>query len=107
MGALRDPEGTGGTYSLGMLSTAEDDKLASFHAGAFVNVGLTGPSTSPAAAAIRRATPDARLADSPGGTFAFNQSVLDTQTMTGEVAPDQWTFHWRYRTSCRLPPPAD
>jgi hypothetical protein len=34
------------------------------------------------------------LLDSPQGAFDFGQTVLDTATITGEAAPDQWTFHW-------------
>jgi hypothetical protein len=34
------------------------------------------------------------LLDSPGGVFAFNQTVLDSDTITGTAAPDQWTFDW-------------
>jgi Thrombospondin type 3 repeat len=102
-GLYADPEGNGGTYSLGMLSTAEDDKLAlTFDAQgrAFVNVGLDlssidvngcGGPFGVAAPAMRIS-----LLDSPGGTFAFNQTVLDTGTITGEAAPDQWTFHWHF-----------
>jgi hypothetical protein len=100
-GLYSDPEGKGGAYSLGMLSTAEDDKLAlTFDAQgrAFVNVGIDLSSVDVAgcggpfgvAAPVMRIS----LLDSPGGTFAFNQTVLDTKTITGEAAPDQWTFHW-------------
>jgi hypothetical protein len=98
-----DPEGNGGTYALGMLSTAEDDKLAlTFDAQgrAFVNVGLDLSSidVSGCGGFFGVATPVMRvsLLDSPGGTFSFGQSVLATETMTGEAAPDQWTFHWRF-----------
>src|SRR6185369_12965780 len=28
--------------------------------------------------------------------FDFSQTELDTATITGEAAPDQWTFHWKY-----------
>jgi len=100
-GLYSDPEGKGGAYSLGMLSTAQDDKLAlTFDAQgrAFVNVGIDLSSIDVAgcggpfgvAAPVMRIS----LLDSPGGTFAFNQTVLDTKTITGEAAPDQWTFHW-------------
>jgi hypothetical protein len=100
-GLYSDPEGKGGAYSLGMLSTAQDDKLAlTFDAQgrAFVNVGIDLSSVDVAgcggpfgvAAPVMRIS----LLDSPGGTFAFNQTVLDTKTITGEAAPDQWTFHW-------------
>ena len=100
-GLYSDPEGKGGAYSLGMLSTAEDDKLAlTFDAQgrAFVNVGIDLSSVDVAgcggpfgvAAPVMRIS----LLDSPGGTFAFNQTVLDTKTITGEAAPDPWTFHW-------------
>jgi hypothetical protein len=39
------------------------------------------------------------LLDSPDGAFAFDQPVLDSETITGEAAPDQWTFHWVFRTA--------
>jgi hypothetical protein len=86
-----------------MLSSAQDDKLAlTFDAQgrAFVNVGLDLSSIDVAgcggpfgvAAPVMRIS----LLDSPGGNFDFGQTVLDTKTITGEAAPDQWTFHWRY-----------
>jgi hypothetical protein len=98
-----DPEGKGGAYSLGMLSTGQDDKLAlTFDAQgrAFVNVGLDLSSidVNGCGGPFGVAAPVMRISllDSPGGTFAFDQTVLDTKTITGEAAPDQWTFHWRY-----------
>jgi hypothetical protein len=101
-GLYSDPEGNGGTYSLGMLSTAEDDKLAlTFDAQGrtFVNVGLDLSSidVNGCGGPFGVAAPVMRISllDSPGGTFAFNQTVLDTETITGEAAPDQWTFHWK------------
>jgi hypothetical protein len=34
------------------------------------------------------------LLDSPGGVFSFADPVLDSGTITGEMAADQWTFNW-------------
>src|SRR5262245_61625630 len=102
-GLYSDPEGKGGTYSLGMLSTTQDDKLAlTFDAQgrAFVNVGLDLSSidVNGCGGPFGVAAPvmQISLLDSPGGTFGFGQTVLDTKTLTGDAAPDQWTFHWAY-----------
>ena len=102
-GLYSDPEGNGGAYSLGMLATYQDDKLAlTFDAQgrAFVNVGLDLSSidVNGCGGPFGVAVPvmQVSLLDSPGGVFDFGQPVLDTDTLTGEAAPDQWTFHWRY-----------
>jgi hypothetical protein len=34
------------------------------------------------------------LLNSPGGAFSFAQSVLSSGEVTGEAAPDAFTFHW-------------
>ena len=36
------------------------------------------------------------LLDSPGGSFDFGQTVLDTAELTGVAAPNPWTFVWSY-----------
>jgi hypothetical protein len=99
-----DPEGKGGAYSIGMLSTAQDDKLAlTFDAEgrAFVNVGLdlSAIDVQGCGGPFGVAVPVLRISllDSPGGVFDFNQTVLDTKTLANDVAtPEQWTFHWKY-----------
>jgi hypothetical protein len=98
-----DPEGTGGAYSIGMLSTFQDDKLAlSFdrQGRAFINVGLDLSSidVNGCGGPFGVAAPVMRISllDSPGGSFDFGQTVLATATITGEAAPNQWTFHWHY-----------
>jgi hypothetical protein len=100
-GVYADPEGNGGTYSLGMLSVAEDDKLAlTFDSQGrdFVNVGLDLSSidVNGCGGPFGVAAPvmAISLLDSPGGLFNFGQSVLDSGTITGAAAPDAWTFHW-------------
>ena len=102
-GLYSNPEGIGGVYSLGMLSTAEDDKLAltfDRQGRRFINVGLDLSSIdiSGCGGPFGVAAPVMRvsLLDSPGGTFDFGQPVLSTATIDGEAAPDQWTFHWRF-----------
>jgi hypothetical protein len=86
-----------------MLSTAEDDKLAltfNRQGRSFVNVGLDLSSidVSGCGGPFGVAMPVMRvsLLDSPGGVFAFDQIVLDTDTITGVSAPDQWTFEWTF-----------
>lgn len=98
-----DPEGRGGAYSLGMLSTAQDDKLAltfDSQGRSFINVGLDLSSidVNGCGGPFGVDVPVMRISllDSPGGVFAFDQTVLDTKTITGEAAADQWTFHWLY-----------
>lgn len=98
-----DPEGNGGAISIGMLSTFQGDQLAvtfDRQGRPFVNVGLDLSSIDVAgcggpfgvAAPVMRVS----LLDSPGGVFNFGQTVLDTDTITGAAAPDQWTFDWTY-----------
>lgn len=101
-----DPSGTGGAYALGMLASAQDDKLSlSFNVGAlsFVNVqvdissiDLVGPfapfnGTDPAPAP----TFDLTLYDSPGGTFDFNApgTALDSASIMG-TSSSLFVFDW-------------
>lgn len=101
--AYSDPEAKGGNYAIGMLSTAQDDRLSLTFDGQglpFVNVGLDissidvygcGGPFGVAAPSYR-----IRLLDSPGGVFNWGNTVLDEEVITGEAAPDQWTFHWTH-----------
>jgi hypothetical protein len=96
-----DPQGNGGAYSLGMLSAFQDDKLAlTFDSQGrnFVNVGLDLSSidVNGCGGPFGVAVPvmQISLLDSPGGVFAFGQTVLDTGMITGTAAPDAWTFDW-------------
>jgi hypothetical protein len=100
-----NPQAIGGNYSIGMLSTGQDDRLGlTFDRDGhrFLNVAMNISSIDISgcggpfgvAAPILKLT----LLDSPGGVFDFGQPVLDTATITGEAAPDQWTFHWVFRT---------
>ena len=98
-----DPSGTGGAYSIGMLSTAEDDKLAltfDRQGRTFINVGLDLSSIDVMGCGgpFGVAVPILRISllDSPGGTFDFGQPVLDTADFTGDAAPNAWTFLWKY-----------
>lgn len=101
IGLYSDPEGKGGSIALGMLSSAQNDLLAlTFNREGleFLNVGLDLSSidVSGCGGPFGVAAPvmQVSLLDSPGGVFAFGQTVLDTATITGEAAPDRWTFHW-------------
>jgi hypothetical protein len=96
-----DPQGNGGAFSLGMLSAFQDDKLAlTFDSLGrnFVNVGLDLSSIDVSACGgpfgVAVPVMQISLLDSPGGVFAFGQTVLDTGMVTGTAAPDQWTFDW-------------
>jgi hypothetical protein len=98
-----DPSGKGGNYSLGMLSTAQDDKLAltfDRQGRTFINVGLDLSSIDVMGCGgpFGVAVPIMRISllDSPGGTFDFGQTVLDTADFTGDAAPNPWTFLWKY-----------
>ena len=67
---------------------------------AFLNVGfdLSSIDVSGCGGPFGVAAPvmQVSLLDSPGGAFDFGQTVLDTATIPGEAAPDQWTFHWTF-----------
>lgn len=100
-GLYADPQGNGGAHSLGMLATTQNDKLGlafDSQGRAFVNVGLDLSSidVSGCGGPFGVAAPmmQISLLDSPGGVFAFDQTVLDSDTITGTTAPDQWTFDW-------------
>jgi hypothetical protein len=100
-GLYTNPSGQGGAYALGMLSTSQDDKLAlTFDAQGrtFVNVGLDLSSIDVQGCGgpfgVDVPIMQVSLLDSPGGSFDFNQTVLDSDTITGVAAPDQWTFEW-------------
>jgi hypothetical protein len=108
-----DPSGIGGNYAIGMLSAAENDKLAlTFDAQGrnFINVimhisamdvnGCGGPfnGTGPFASPIFRVS----LIDTPGGTFQFevNTTVLDEVDVEGVAGEAPYTFNW---TQARIP----
>jgi len=99
-----DPEGIAGDVALGMLSSAQNDLLAlTFDRQGFryLNVGfhLSSIDVSGCGGPFGVAVPvmAVSLLDSPGGTFNFSQTALDTGLATGEAAPDQWTFHWTFQ----------
>jgi len=101
-----NPQGIGGDYSLGMLSTAQNDLLGltfdrSGHEFLNVAMNISSIDVSGCGGPFGVAAPilTISLLDSPGGAFDFGQTVLDTDTITGEAAPDQWTFHWVFRTA--------
>jgi len=96
-----DPEGKGGNYAIGMLSSLQNDRLALTFDGQglpFVNVGLDISSIDVwgcgGPVGVRAPSYNIRLLDSPGGVFNWSDTVLDEVTIIGETAPDQWTFHW-------------
>jgi hypothetical protein len=100
-GLYADPEGIGGAHSLGMLSTAQDDKLAltfDRQGRNFINIGLDLSSIDVQGCGgpfgVDVPVMQISLLDSPGGVFDFAQSVLDSDSITGEAAPDAWTFDW-------------
>jgi hypothetical protein len=102
-GLYSNPEGKGGAYALGMLSSAEDDQLAltfDREGRTFVNVGFdfSAIDVNGCGGPFGVATPVMRvsLVDSPGGVFAFGQTVLDSVDVTGVAPPGQYTFDWTF-----------
>lgn len=100
-----NPQDIGDGFSIGMLSTAQDDLLAlTFDRQGlpFLNVGMHISSIDIAGCGgpfgVAAPVMKVSLLDSPGGTFDFGQTVLDEDTIEGEAAPDQWTFHWVFDT---------
>ena len=98
-----DPEAKGGNYAIGMLSALQNDRLSLTFDGQglpFINVGLDISSIDVylCGGPFGVAAPSYRISllDSPGGVFNWSNTVLDEIEITGEVAPDQWTFHWTH-----------
>jgi hypothetical protein len=97
----KNPEGIGGSYAIGMLSTGQDDLLAlTFDREGFrflnVRFDLSPIDVSGCGGPFGVAVPvmQVSLLDSAGGVFNFGQTVLDSVAVTGEAAADQWTFNW-------------
>jgi hypothetical protein len=98
-----DPEGKGGNYSIGMLTSAQDDKLAlhfSKQGHSLINVGfdLSSLDVSGCGGPFGVAVPKMKVSvlNTPSGPFSFNAPVLSTQTLTGVAAPNQWTMKWTF-----------
>ena len=108
-----DPSGTGGAYTLGMLSAVQNDLLSlTFNVGSlsFVNVMMDfagmGPVACPSCGGpfgFAGQTPifDLRLYDTPSGTFnlASPGTQLSAAAMTGNVIASTTTLGWDNRTS--------
>ena len=103
-----DPSGTGGAYSLGMLSSVQNDLLSlTFDVGTlgFVNITMgfagIGPVACPSCGgpfAFAGQTPifDLTLYDSPLGTFSLGSpgTALSTAAMTGAAIASTTTLGW-------------
>jgi len=100
-----DPSGIAGSYTLGMLSSVENDRLGlSFDIGAFqflnfrvdissIDLSTFGGPFVPAAGAA----PTFRfsLYDNPSGLPGLGAGApLDFADVTGTVAPNKWTYDW-------------
>jgi len=97
-----DPEMKAGKYTLGMLSSVQDDMLSlTFDAKKlpFLNVGMDLSSIEvpgcggPFGVAIPRMK--LSLLDSPEGMFDWSQKVLSETTVEGVMAPNGFTFAWK------------
>ncbi len=99
-----DPGGPGGNYSIGMLTSVENDLLAytfDVQNKDFLNVSfdlsaidLIGCASFGVAVPIMRL----RLYDSPGGAFNINApgTLLDQEDLTGIApGPTNYTFNWK------------
>ncbi len=107
-----DPSGTGGAYTLGMLSAAQNDLLSlTFNVGSlsFVNVMMDFAGMGPVACPLcggpfgfagQRPIFDLRLYDTPVGTFNLGSpgTQLSTAAMTGNVIASTTTLGWDNRT---------
>jgi hypothetical protein len=100
-----DPSGIGGRYSLGMLSTFQNDLLSlsfNMQGQTFLNFRLTismidldrfsGPFNGAAAVPVFAV----RLYDNPAGTTGLqgNGTVLASTTITGVASPSRSLFNW-------------
>ncbi|HMV65674.1 MAG TPA: thrombospondin type 3 repeat-containing protein [Myxococcota bacterium] len=101
-----NPQGYGGRYAIGMLSSAQDDRLAltfDYRALPYINVGLrlSAIDVSGCGGPFGVGTPRMHiiLHDTPSGTFAWGDPVLDEGFIDGAPSPDQWTFNWVYGTT--------
>jgi hypothetical protein len=105
-GALySDPSGTAKNYSLGMLSSLQDDQLAltfDVTGKSFLNVGfdLSAIDVQGCGGPFGTDVPimQVRLYDTPTGTFSFGApgTLLDQGDVTGIAAPTAWTFAWKF-----------
>ncbi|MBC7780117.1 MAG: hypothetical protein H7125_08425 [Proteobacteria bacterium] len=101
----KDPQGIGGSYVLGLLSSAQNDLLGlSFNVGAFrflnfqldissIDLDRQGGPFVPAGGAA----PTFRfsLFDNPGGGSGVGGgTLLDSFDASGTVAPNKFTFDW-------------
>lgn len=109
-----DPSGTGGAYSLGMLSAVQNDLLSlTFDVGAlsFVNVQMDFAGIGPVACPNcggpfgfpgQRPIFDLTLYDTPSGSFNIaspgTSTALSTAAMTGNVIASTTTLSWDNRT---------
>lgn len=105
-----DPSGTGGAYSLGMLSSVQNDLLSlTFSVGslAFVNIEMDFAGIGPAACPLCGGpfarvgeTPifDLSLYDTPLGSFNINSpgTALSTGAMTGAPIASITTLGWNH-----------
>lgn len=102
-GGFKDPQGLAGTHVISMLSTVQNDLLAlSFNVGdnSFLNLALDissidlnswgGPFFDGKAPKFLFS-----LFDNPSGAVGLGGgALLSSVTVTGTLAPNQWTFDW-------------
>src|SRR5258708_25681302 len=96
-----DPQMKAGNFTLGMLSTLQDDHLSlTFDAKKlpFLNVGmdLSSIDVPGCGGPFGVTAPRMRISllDSPAGAFAWDQNVLSMQEVVGVAAPAAFTFAW-------------
>jgi hypothetical protein len=101
-----NPQGFGGRYAVGMLSTFQDDRLAltfDFQGLPYINVGLrlSAIDVSGCGGPFGVGTPTMHilLHDSPSGVFSWGDPVIAEAAIVGAASPDAWTFNWTYGTA--------
>ena len=103
-GLYDNPSGLGGLYAVGMLATAQEDRLALTFDGQgrdFINVGmlLSSIDVQGCGGPFGTDVPIVQLTlyDSPDGfSFANPGTMLDQGTITGTAAPDAFSFAWQF-----------
>lgn len=90
-----------GDYALGMLGTAQDDKLAfrfDVMGQHYLNVAMDVSSIDVQGCGgpfgVEAPVFKLSLLDDSGGEFDWNAKPLETKLLQGDAAPDAWTFRW-------------
>ena len=105
-GGFKDPQGVGGTHTLSMLSSTQNDLLGlSFNVGAFdflnFKLDISSIDLNNFGGPFFDGNPPSfllSLYDNPSGAIGLGTgTLLSSATIVGAAAPNQWTFNWTNR----------